>query len=360
MAFGQEPKGIRPVIALVETAVIHGDRAPDAADALKAYRSATGAAAVWSKDAPPGCGKCQAGAAHIRALDAQCQAASDVRAAQACAYSVLGVLQKALAGSQEPFVIHAAGGALIQPATHVGGVEAHTGGASPLDDDAIQALWELSDRTGIRPEYAATIMHLESRFSTTITNSIGCIGLNQVCPNAHHIPDEYGSWTAAQQIRGMITPMWAGIVNQFGPIQSAVRLEQANVLPASLATARGLDDVICDSSSPCFGFGPGVVWSQNPALDPERTGQITPRTIGQALAPHAASAATQAVIARAYELRSGETMRDPVFGDDFGGGAPMSGSWLSTLGTAAKYAGLAALGLAIGVGSVFVAPKIIG
>src|SRR5271169_4457638 len=91
------------------------------------------------------------------------------------------------------------------------------------------ALWAMSDATGVRPEYVLPVFWLESNFNPSIVNSIGCTGLNQACPGfGVPVPAGYGSWSASQQISGIISGEYAAIIKKFGPIRSAARAYQAN------------------------------------------------------------------------------------------------------------------------------------
>jgi hypothetical protein len=173
-----------------------------------------------------------------------------------------------------------------------------------------QALWGLYGATGIRPEYAIVSMMLESGLNPGAVNGVGCTGLNQMCAG---IPEDYASWTASQQVTGVITPFWIGLVKRYGAIESGARLEQGNMYPASLAYARSLSSVIVSTTQdkPAYDGNKG-------AFDPGNTGAITVQGIADALRKLASSDAVQSAIDRTYAVRSVERPKDPVYGDDFG------------------------------------------
>ncbi|MDE2022211.1 MAG: hypothetical protein KGI71_04875 [Patescibacteria group bacterium] len=176
-----------------------------------------------------------------------------------------------------------------------------------------QALWAGYDSGKLpRPEYLLPVLFSESGFSTSVTNSIGCVGLNQLCPFAWPIPPGYASWTASQQIAGPISSMFAANKAKFGPLNSGTRVYQSNFLPATLATAKDLDSVIAKQG--------GAVYAANSGLDYQHTGAIRVSDLAHFVARAAANSTVQSAIAQTYALRPGESPEDPVYGTDFGHG----------------------------------------
>lgn len=179
------------------------------------------------------------------------------------------------------------------------------------------ALWALSDATGVRPEYILPVLQLESGFDPSIVNSIGCTGINQLCKN---IPDGFASWTASQQMSGEVTPMYRALVAKYGAIRSATRAYQANLLPASLPTAKQLSDVVAargSSATYVGGLTQGAVYTSNAGLDANGDGVITVGDLAAKMAQMVARPAVQSAIAQTYALRPGTSPRDPVYGDDY-------------------------------------------
>jgi hypothetical protein len=171
------------------------------------------------------------------------------------------------------------------------------------------ALWALSDAGGPRPEYMLPVLYEESGFSPGAVNSIGCTGLNQLCPFAQNIPEGYASWLASQQIAGPIASMFKAIVAKYGPIGSGTRAYQANFLPGTLATDRELSSVLATKGS--------SVYAANTGLDYSGSGAIRVSDLAHAIAKAAATPAVRSAIAQTYALRPGDSPNDPVYGTDF-------------------------------------------
>lgn len=208
-------------------------------------------------------------------------------------------------------------------AVHGSGTRSRALGAPPavgfggLDFPAMgSALWALYDKGGPRPEYVLPVLYSESGFNPGATNSIGCEGINQACPFAFSLPDGYTSWTASQQMTGMVTPMFMAIVKKFGPLSSGTRCYQANFLPATLATAKSLTSVLATQG--------GAVYSANSGLDWSHKGTITVGDLSHFIAKAASAAAVQSAISQTYAARPSESPNDPVYGTDFGSAANTS------------------------------------
>jgi hypothetical protein len=211
------------------------------------------------------------------------------------------------------------------------------------------ALWSLYDRTGIRPEYVLPIFWLESGFNPGIVNSIGCTGIFQLCPLQNRpLPSGFASWSASQQLANYGIGMYAGIVQQFGPIGSATRMYQANFLPASLAYAKTLDSVLARQGNQTLiphggGLTEAQVYAANPSLDADHNGIITVGDLATLMRKELGAPAVHQAIASAYAQRPGESpVADPVLGTDFANGW----SWGEKLLAAAAVATVVTAGVA--------------
>jgi hypothetical protein len=208
-----------------------------------------------------------------------------------------------------------------------------------------QAMWSLYAKTGIRPEYVLPVLYSESGFSTTITNGINCIGINQACPNAMPIPAGYASWTASEQMNGLVTPMYQNIVSSFGPINSGTRAYQANFLPATLATATSLSSVLAVKGSVTFvphsQLTQAAVYSANSGLDYQHTGEIRVSDLAHFIARAVNTSAVQNAISQTYSVvpTGVGPMQDPVYGTDFSF-SPGGLFSMNTLGAVVLGAGL--------------------
>jgi hypothetical protein len=198
-------------------------------------------------------------------------------------------------------------------------------GLGGLDFPAVaSALWALYDKGGPRPEYVLPVLYSESGFSTSITNSINCVGINQLCPP--NVPDGYASWSASQQIAGVVTPYMLAYVHQFGPLNSGTRVYQANFLPGTLPYAKSLSSTLAtqgSSADVCPGchLSQAAVYHDNPGLDWQHKGSIVLGDLSHFIAKAASAAAVQSAISQTYALRPSESPNDPVYGTDFGSAA---------------------------------------
>ena len=183
------------------------------------------------------------------------------------------------------------------------------------------ALWALSDATGLRPEYVLPVLYSESGFNPAIVNSIGCVGINQACPNAIAVPAGYASFTASQQMTSVVSPMFQSIVAKYGPIRSGIRAYLSNFLPAALPTCFALSSVLASKtgSPTCWSVSAAyseAIYNAN-SFDYQKTGVIRVSDLAHFVAKAASSPAVKSAIAQTYALRPGEVMRDPVYGDDY-------------------------------------------
>jgi hypothetical protein len=172
------------------------------------------------------------------------------------------------------------------------------------------ALWAGFDAGKLpRPEYCLPCFFSESGFSPSVTNSIGCIGLNQLCPFAWPIPSGYATWLASPQIAGPITSMFGQIIAKYGTLNSGTRTYLANFLPALLPTARSLGSVLATQV--------GAVYTANSGLDYQKTGEIRVSDLAHFISKAAVNPTVKSAIAQTYALRPGASPEDPVYGTDF-------------------------------------------
>ena len=174
-----------------------------------------------------------------------------------------------------------------------------------------QALWAGFDAGKLpRPEYVIPVLFSESGLNPAATNSIGCVGINQLCPFAWPIPVGYASWSASQQLAGPVTSMFGQLIAKYGPINSGTRVYIGNFLPADLPKATSLDYVLATRG--------GAVYSANSGLDYTGKGTITVADMAHFVSKAAGNSYVKSVIAQTYALRPGESPEDPVYGTDFG------------------------------------------
>lgn len=186
-----------------------------------------------------------------------------------------------------------------------------------LADDALQACWSLYDRVGLRPEYVLPVLYFESGFNPAIQNAAGYpyYGISQnsaaQIAAAGTTPSAYLAMSAGDQIRLVVTSYFAGVVSRYGPLRSATRSYQANFLPATLATVRGLPQIVTPKGTSYY--------ASNVVLDPLHHGAITLSDLAFVMTRSARSVAVQTSIARAYVLRPSEVPheQEPVYGTDF-------------------------------------------
>jgi hypothetical protein len=183
-----------------------------------------------------------------------------------------------------------------------------------LDAASYEVLWQISDETGIRPEWLLPCLQEESGLNPAALNSLGYAGINQInagfLANIGVTPADYVTWPASEQLRRVVLPYMQGVVNRYGPLRSATRVEQANFLPATLTTARSLTSVLAASGS--------AIYNANSGLDLNHNGAITVQDLADMMAKTAATSNVRNALAATYAIRPGESQRDPVYGDDFG------------------------------------------
>ena len=183
-----------------------------------------------------------------------------------------------------------------------------------LPDDALGELWILFDATGIRPEYLLPVLYYESGFDPSRPNAQGAPYYGVAQTSGSHLtaigttPAAFLAMTAAEQIRLAVAPYFRDLA-PLG-IGSGARAYQANLLPATLATVRGLAQVVAQRGS--------FAYASNAQLDVFHQGAITLAGLAVVMGRSAASAPVRAAIARAYALRpAAGPPRNPAFGTDY-------------------------------------------
>lgn len=184
-----------------------------------------------------------------------------------------------------------------------------------LPDDAIEELWTLYDKSGIRPEYVLPMLYLESGFNPAAVNpSSGALGLAQDLPvylqrNGVDVAN-YKTLTAAEQLTQAVVPRLSGLAAHYGTPRSATRVYQMNFLPATLATALSLGSPLAWRGSDTY--------AKN-AFDKSGKGAIVVGDLANAMALELAMPEVKAAIARAYVLRTNAGSADPrpATGADF-------------------------------------------
>jgi hypothetical protein len=188
-----------------------------------------------------------------------------------------------------------------------------------LDAAAYAVLWQISDATGVRPEWLLPVLYSESGLDPSRANDAGApyYGLNQIYGGTLQgrgiDPQTYLTWPASQQLTQIVWPYIAGQVAHYGPLHSATRVYQANFLPGTLSTATTLNSVIASRTN-----DPNHFYSSNSGLDFAHDGTITVADLAHFVDRSANSSAVQSAIAKTYSLRPGESPHNIVYGDDFG------------------------------------------
>lgn len=184
-----------------------------------------------------------------------------------------------------------------------------------LPDDALLALWSIADQTGIRPEYLIPVLYFESGFQPSAANAAGAPYYGIAQTSAAQLaalgttPAAYLGMSAAAQIALAVAPFFRNAA-ALAPIRSATRAYQANFLPATLPTVRGLTQVVAPHGTSAY--------ASNPALDPFHHGAILLSDLAAVMSRSAEAPAVKQAIARAYALRpSAGVPRNPVYGTDF-------------------------------------------
>jgi hypothetical protein len=206
-----------------------------------------------------------------------------------------------------------------------------------------QALWAISDATGIRPEYLLPVLSSESGLRPDIPNQAGAdyYGINQVSGDYLRKrgidPKDYLTWPASRQLHEVVSAFaksWVNYAKQFGvTIKSGTRVYQSNFWIESFKYGRTrLDDSLgvpanVYAANACLDKSAHFDKAQNTCVGGK--GYITPRDLSKAVAGQVNAVAKE--LASTYALRPDEKPREPVFGEDkfFGAtGGARTPSWL--------------------------------
>lgn len=181
-----------------------------------------------------------------------------------------------------------------------------------------QALWDIYDATGIRPEYLLPVLAYESGFRPDVQNGAGApyygIGQNSTSDIATFAgvdPATYLTWSASQQLSTVVKGYFSRIVDKYGSLNSGTRVYQAEYLPGTLPDVTSLSGVLSSAPSPYY--------EANRSFDHGSKGYITLDDLRQVVAAKSAEGYVQIAISQTYALRSGEVPADPANGTDFGG-----------------------------------------
>jgi hypothetical protein len=171
-----------------------------------------------------------------------------------------------------------------------------------LDAASLGELWRIYEETGVLPEYLLPVLYFESGFDPSIPNRAGepFYGLNQASADlisayAGTDPQTYLTWPASAQLRTVVRGYIKSLVSHYGRIRSGTRLYQANFYPASLESARALDDVIVSA--------PSRAYDANALLDKDKKGTITVADLARVMTTAASSHAVQSAISATYAAK---------------------------------------------------------
>jgi hypothetical protein len=127
---------------------------------------------------------------------------------------------------------------------------------------------------GADPLDVAGLLLNESVFNPTSQNSIGCVGLNQICPGSQGIfssdytVDQYLALPVSQQLQAGVFPFWQQMMSNAGVSTiSAAELYWLNFLPATFVPNSPSSYVISQQGDPYY--------SGNASLDVDGSGTIT-------------------------------------------------------------------------------------
>jgi hypothetical protein len=125
---------------------------------------------------------------------------------------------------------------------------------------------------GANPYDVAGLLMSESGFNPSATNSIGCVGLNQMCPGSQNFTSDYSSDAYAQLTVSEQLPyvfaFWENQMSQYGLITISARdLYWLNFLPATYVPNSSDSYVISQQGD--------AYYSSNSSLDTDGSGTIT-------------------------------------------------------------------------------------
>lgn len=174
-----------------------------------------------------------------------------------------------------------------------------------------QALWDIFDVTGIRPEFLLPVLYNESGFRPDVQNfqgapyyGIGQNGVGDIQGFAGVDPATYLTMSASQQLSTVVKGYFKRITDKYGPLNSGARVYLAEYLPGYLPTATSFDHVIASA--------PSAYYEDNKTFDHGNKGYITLGDLNTTVANQAAKQAVQDAVAQTYALRPHEKPQDPT------------------------------------------------
>lgn len=174
-----------------------------------------------------------------------------------------------------------------------------------------QALWDIFDATGIRPEFLLPVLYNESGFRPDVQNmqgapyyGIGQNGVGDIQQFAGVDPATYLTMSASQQLSTVVKGYFKRTVDKYGPLNSGARVYLAEYLPGYLPTATSFDHVIASA--------PSAYYEDNKTFDHGNKGYITLGDLNTTVANQASKPAVQQAVSQVYALRPNETPQDPT------------------------------------------------
>lgn len=192
-----------------------------------------------------------------------------------------------------------------------------------LDAASYPVLWQISDATGVRPEWLLPVLYNESGLDPSVANGQGYpyYGLNQISGgwlSQHSItPSDYLTWPASEQLQTVVKAYMAQQIANYGPLRSGTKVALANFYPAALKGASSLTaNVLCRPARACT-TPDSDAYCANQGLDADHSGCITVGDLATWVRRAAMTPAVRSAIAAAYALRPSEVQSDPTLGYDF-------------------------------------------
>jgi hypothetical protein len=193
-----------------------------------------------------------------------------------------------------------------------------------LDAASFPVLWQISDATGVRPEWLLPVLYNESGFEPSRPNDQGYpyYGLNQIAGTwlaDHGIGvSDYLTWPASEQLSTVVLPYVANQVAKYGALRSGVKVALANAYPAALAHASNLSSTVyCKPAGGCPVGRSSDAYCANAGLDFDKSGCVTIKDLATWVRRAATATPVRSAIASAYALRPSEVQSDATLGYDY-------------------------------------------
>lgn len=151
---------------------------------------------------------------------------------------------------------------------------------SDIDPNFVPSLYAVAAQLNSDPVNLAMSLYMESEIKAHARNSIGCLGINQMCPGNFAglgiDPATYTQLPASQQLCHYVFPFWRSIMGRHGLSSLSARdVEWLNFLPATFVPNAPDDHVV--TSNPTY-------VNANKGFDHGNKGYITAGDIGQSVA----------------------------------------------------------------------------